>query len=193
MDEARHVQKLESILRADAWFMDVLATVRDADPPDWLVGAGVIRTIVWDHLHGYAMPTSLADVDVAFFDAADLSPARDAAVQADLATRRPTIPWEATNQAAVHLWYGAYFGTAVDALPCSAAAVATWPETATSVAVRLQLDDSLTIVAPCGLADLLGLVLRHNPRRATAALYLRRVEQKQIARRWPRVHTIPPT
>jgi hypothetical protein len=41
--------------------------------------------------------------------------------------------------------------------------VATWPETATAVAVRLCVDDSLEVLAPCGVADLLGGVCRRNP------------------------------
>jgi hypothetical protein len=42
--------------------------------------------------------------------------------------------------------------------------VSTWPETATSIAVRLLANDELHVVAPCGLADLFGMVLRRNPR-----------------------------
>ena len=183
-------QELERILRGDAWFMAVLATVRAADPPDWLVGAGVIRSRVWDHLHGYARATPLSDVDVVFFDPANLRPERDAAVQRDLAARRPDVPWEATNQAAVHHWYPIHFGVAVPPLVSSADGVGTWPETATSVAVRLQPDDSLQIIAPCGLADLLGLVLRRNPRRVSQAFFLQRVHDKRIRERWPRVQIV---
>src|SRR5688500_10819624 len=109
-DDAAQRAELDAILRANRWFMDVLAVVRVCDPPDWLVGAGVLRSVVWDHLHGYTTPTPLADVDVVFFDPADLRPERDAAVQAVLAAQWPAVPWEATNQAAVHLWYPRYFG-----------------------------------------------------------------------------------
>ncbi len=179
--------ELVRILRADRAFMDILAAVRDCDPPDWLVGAGALRSLVWDHLHGYRTPTPLADVDVVFFDPADLRPARDAAVQAQLQARLPGVPWEATNQAAVHCWYPAHFGCAVPPLLSSADGVGTWPETATSVAVRLLPDDRLRVVAPCGLADLLGLVLRRNPRRVTRALFLQRLAAKEIPRKWPRV------
>ena len=190
MNEADYPRELEGILRADPWFMAILAAVRDCDPPDWLVGAGVIRTLVWDHLHGYTARTPVADVDVVFFDPADLRPERDATVQAQLQARLPGVPWEATNQAAVHLWYESYFGFPVPPLTSSADAVGTWPETATSVAVRLLADDTLQIVAPCGLADLFGLVLRRNPRRVTREQFLKRLETKQIRQKWPRVRVI---
>jgi hypothetical protein len=31
-------------LQSNDWFMRALAAVRDCDPPDWLVGGGVIRS-----------------------------------------------------------------------------------------------------------------------------------------------------
>jgi uncharacterized protein len=136
-------------------------------------------------------PSTLADVDLGFFDPTDLSPERDEAVEAALRAVAPEFPWEAKNQAAVHLWYPRRFGLAVEPFRSSAEAVATFPETATSVALRLDGNDRLTVVAPCGLDDLLGLVHRHNPRRAPAAVYEERLASKRITERWPRVTVIP--
>ena len=183
-------QQLSAFLLGHPWFRPVLETVRSLDPPDWFVGAGVIRSLVWDHLHGYATPTPLADVDVVFFDPADLRPIRDAEVQAQLRAVHPDVPWEATNQAAVHLWYEQIFGFAVPPLTSSHDAVGTWPETATSIAVRLRADDTLEISAPCGLRDLFGLILRRNPRRVTRAIFQQRLQSKNITTRWPRVRII---
>ena len=64
---------------------------------------------------------------------------------------------------------------------------ATWPETATAVAVRLLADDRLQVVAPCGLDDLFGMVCRRNPRRVSVDQYHRRLREKRAAERWPRV------
>jgi hypothetical protein len=33
---------------------DVLRAARTCNPPEWVVGAGVLRNLVWDHLHGFA-------------------------------------------------------------------------------------------------------------------------------------------
>ena len=88
--------------------------------------------------------------------------------RAQLTRQAPDLPWEATNQAAVHTWYAAYFGGGeVEPLSSTADGVATWPETATSVAVRLDDVDRLEICAPYGLDDLLGLVWRPNWRRVS--------------------------
>jgi hypothetical protein len=190
MDEQANTQQLISILRSNAWFMRVLEAVRRCDPPDWLVGAGVIRNIVWDHLHGFQQPTPLADVDVIFFDPDDLSPERDHTVQQQLLTIRPDVSWEATNQAAVHLWYENVFGFSVPPFLSSEEAVGTWPETATSVAVRLLANDELYVVAPCGLADLFAMILRRNPRRVTREIFRQRLQSKQITCKWPGVRVI---
>jgi hypothetical protein len=64
------------------------------------------------------------------------------------------------------------------------------PETATAVAVRLRADDSLQVIAPYGLDDLFGLVCRRNPAILTREQFHRRVQNRQIARRWPRVQIL---
>jgi uncharacterized protein len=182
--------EFEAIVRGTPWLMAALRAARDVDPSDWLVSAGALRNAVWDRLHGFATPTRLADVDLGFFDASDLTPARDLEVESALRARLPTVPWQAKNQAAVHLWYEARFGFAVEPLRCTADAVATFPETAVCVGVRLEPDDGLHVVAPYGLEDLLGLVHRHNPRRASVEIYEERLASKRIAERWPRVRVV---
>src|SRR5919205_3518105 len=93
---------VQRILRSNEWLMSVLHAARAVDLPDWFVGAGAIRSTVWDYLHGYTVPTPLADVDVVFFDPHDLTPAHDAAADAALHAQLPDVPWQAKNQAPVH-------------------------------------------------------------------------------------------
>jgi hypothetical protein len=181
----RGVAELEQIVRSTDWLMRALAAAREVDAPGWLIGAGAVRTAVWDRLHGFEAPF-VADVDLAFFDPHDLSTARDEQVERQLLAALPSAPWDAKNQAAVHLWYPRKFGYEVEPLTSCEEAVATWPETATAVAVRLTYHDALEVVAPLGLDDLLGLVHRRNPRRVSVAEYRRRIETKRIAERWPR-------
>ena len=182
--------ELRELIVHNERIMTILRTVRRCNPPDWLVGAGVIRNLVWDHLHGYEERNLPRDVDVVFFDLTDLSPERDTAVTAALTAYLPTVAWEATNQAAVHLWYEAEFGKVVPSLTSSAAAIATWPETATCTAVRLLPDDSLQIVAPFGLEDLFQMVLRRNPARVMLARFQQRLQEKQIQQKWPQVQVV---
>jgi hypothetical protein len=183
-------KQLEQLIQQNEQVMSILRIVRRCNPPEWLVGAGVLRNLVWDYLHGYSQPTPPRDIDVAFFDATDLSPERDAAVTAQLTSLLPDVEWEATNQAAVHLWYADYFGKTVPPFRSTSEAIATWPETATCTAVRLLPDDSLQIVAPFGLDDLFNMVLRRNPARVTDEQFQKRLRDKQILQKWPQVRVI---
>jgi hypothetical protein len=185
--------RLGEIVRSTGWLMRALEAARRVDAPDWLIGAGAVRTAVWDRLHGYEYPTSLDDVDLVFCDRSDLSEERDRQVEALLRAALPEAPWDAKNQAAVHLWYPRKFGYAVEPLRSSADAVATWPETATAVGLRLTDDEQLEVCAPFGLDDLLGLVNRRNPGRVSVEECERRLSTKRIAERWPRVTIIPAT
>jgi uncharacterized protein len=182
--------RLEAIVRSTAWLMHALVAAREVAAADWLIGAGAVRTAVWDRLHGYEQPTELADVDFAFFDPHDLSEQRETAIERQLRAVLP-IEWDAKNQARVHLWYPRRFGYEVPPLSSTADAVATWPETATAVGVRLTDDDRLVVEAPLGLDDLLGMVHRRNPRRVSAEEYRRRLASKRIAERWPQVKIVP--
>ncbi len=166
--------------------MEALIAARNVAPPDWLIGGGAVRNAVWDHLHGFTAPTPLADIDVAFFDPTDPSSQRESQVEQALRSELPGVPWEARNQAAVHLWFPEKFGYEVEPFNSTAEAIQTWPETATAVALRLD-DDELAIVAPLNLDDLLGMVHRRNPARVSIEEYERRLVSKRIAQRWPRV------
>jgi hypothetical protein len=182
--------RLIALIYSSSVLMRALRAARTVGPPDWVIGAGVIRDRVWDHLHGCTQPSPSKEVDLAFFDPCSLGSDRERSVQREVTARAPDISWDVTNQAGVHLWYPKVFGIEVEPLTSAADAVGTWPETATSIAVRLLADDTIQVVAPCGLDDLFGLICRRNPRRVTEEQYRRRVDSKQIARRWPRVRIL---
>jgi uncharacterized protein len=167
-----------------------LRAAREVDPPDWLISAGAIRDVVWDDLHGRPLDTPPRDVDLGYFDAERLE--RDDEIAAALRERAPDLPWDVRNQAAVHLWYPDRFGIEVEPFRSTAEAVATFPETASCVGVRLLAGDELEIVAPYGLDDLLGGVVRHNPARVSAAFFAERVAAKGWLERWPRLRLAPP-
>ncbi|MEO2216775.1 nucleotidyltransferase family protein [Chromobacterium vaccinii] len=182
---------LAELICASPWLMRALRAARDLGLADWCIGAGAVRSLVWDALHGFeSKPSALSDIDLVYFDASDLSAERDVALQRRLVSEHPELPWEVTNQAAVHLWFAGHFGYEVEPLPSLEAAVATWPEYATAVGVALNADDSLRIIAPFGLDDLFGMTVRRNPARASAEIYRRRVADKRYRERWPRVTVI---
>lgn len=188
---AAQATRLIALVQRSPAFMDTLRAVRSLGLASWCIGAGAVRNLVWDDLHGYCQPSALADIDVCHFDAGDPEAARDAGLQRQLQTLRPGLPWEVTNQAAVHLWFESVFGHAVPPLRSLEEAVASWPEFATAVGISLDGEDRLHLIAPHGLDDLFGLVVRRNPTRVSVATYRQRVAQKRYAERWPRVTVVP--
>jgi hypothetical protein len=181
---------LIELIRSSPTLMRALRAARTVDPPDWLIGSGVIRDLVWSHLHGFGRPAACKDVDILFFDPAALGREREQSVLDALRALEPDVPWDVKNQAAVHLWYPETFGIAVEPLTSSADGVSTWPETTSAVAVRLLADERLEVVAPCGLDDLFGLVWRRNPRRVTLDGYRQRIHDKRVADCWPRARVL---
>jgi len=189
--QSQHHEDLEGIVRASPWFTPALRTVQSLHLKSWCIGAGAVRNLVWDHLHQYNEPSPLADIDVAYFDITDSRQEAEAEVQAVLEARAPSVPWEVTNQALVHLWFEGHFGHAVAPLCSLEEAVASWPEYATSVGVYIGNGGGIEIIAPYGLEDLFALRVRRNPARVSVETYRQRVEQKQYAKRWPRVSVVP--
>jgi hypothetical protein len=166
-----------------------LRAVRDVDPPNWVIGAGAIRNLVWDRLHAFENPSPLKDIDVCYFDPDDLSKPTEEKYERALNNLMP-LPWEVKNQASVHLWYERKFGVKVEPFESVEEAVATWPETCTAVAVRLLEDGALEVIAPFGLDDLFEMVVRRNPSRVTPDQFLDRLKAKRIQELWPKVRVI---
>jgi len=178
--QLRTAADVAAFIVGNPWRRMVLEAVRRQELPDWAVGAGFIRSAVWDALHGYAEPTPLPDIDVLFFDAGDISREREAAIEDALGKALPSIPWSAKNQARMHLRNGdAPYADTADALRF-------WLETPTAVAIRIGDDGAATLLAPFGVEDLLTMVCRPTPRgRQRFSAYQSRLREKNWPARWP--------
>jgi hypothetical protein len=168
--------RVAAILAASPGHLDALQAAALAGPREGWIGAGFVRNAVWDALSGRAPDVAaLADLDVVHHDPA--APP-DAGYESALRAARG-LPWSVVNQANAHGWNGhAPYRELADAL-------AHWPETATAVAARLK-GGRLEILAPHGLDDLLGLVLRPTPSHASDPVAVRkRLAAKGWTARWP--------
>ncbi len=172
---------IADIIAQDPVGMKQLRCVRTLGLPDWCIAAGFVRNRVWDRLHGISPPRAPADIDVLYYDKADLSKQREQAFEARLAALLPA-PWQVRNQARMHIPKN---------LPqhkSSSDSMIYWLETVTAVGVRLEADDSLTVIAPLGADDLLGLVCRPTAfGRTRRPEYDARIAAKRWAELWPRV------
>jgi uncharacterized protein len=170
------------IIAQDPVGMEQLRAVRALGLPDSCIAAGFVRNRVWDHLHGISPPRPPADIDVLYYDAGDLSKEAEFAYEARLAELMPGLPWQVRNQARMHLWKG---------LPqhrSTADSMVYWLETVTAVGVRLEADDTLTVIAPFGTDDLLGLVCRPTAfGRTRRDDYEARIASKRWSELWPKV------
>lgn len=183
-------QRLIELVKNTDSMMKKLTCVYSLNLDSWCIGAGAVRNMVWDALHGYKNATELADVDVAFFDPDNTLQQQDDDLQSRLTLCLPGIPWEVTNQAGVHHWYAEYFKQEVEPLSSLEDAIATWPEYATSVGVYLNSNGEINIIAPHGLDDLFNMIIRRNPTRVSVQTYKQRTIQKNYKEKWPNTTVI---
>lgn len=181
----RHAETLARLVASSDPLMSALRCVRTLGLRSWCIGAGAVRSLVWDALHGFE-PGVPADVDVVHFDAV-AAPEMDGELDRRLRALMPGLNWEVTNQAHVHRWFEASLGRTVAPLDSLDEGISTWPEFATCVGVSLARDDSIHVIAPHGLDDLFELRVRHNPSRASADDFNERVRSKRFRERWPRL------
>lgn len=150
--------------------------------PQGCIGAGFVRNLVWDHLHGRRSDCRDEDVDVPWFGPA--RPDADAALEARLRAAMPDLRWSVRNQARMHLRNGdAPYGSVIDAMRA-------WPETATAIAAARE-GQACRVLAPFGLADLEGMILRPaSAAPAKRAAFEQRLHSRGWAARWPMVRIL---
>lgn len=175
--------ELRALVGADPARMRLLRLVRALRLPDCWVGAGFVRSLVWDALHDRPESPLPGDIDVVWFDPAQATQVRDAALEAVLRGQDGALGWSVKNQARMH-------GRNADVPYRDAVhAMAHWPETATAVGVRLDDAGAIEIAAPFGLDDLFGLLVRPTPRFSgdKYAALVERARDKRWRDIWPRL------
>ncbi|NJP36877.1 nucleotidyltransferase family protein [Alkalicoccus luteus] len=179
----KHEADLIRFLRSDSWLMEMLEAVESESLPDAWVGAGVIRRLVSDRQTGRHTTERLDDVDVVCFDASDVSEEWEKAAERRLWLRLPQVPWSVKNQARMHHKNGLPpFRSTLDG-------VASFPETCTAVAVRLERGQ-LRLAAPYGVEALLNMTITPTPLYRSGEkhhIYRTRLREKSWKSEWPEV------
>lgn len=169
------------LLRASALHMACLQAARELALPDWYLAAGFVRNLIWDHLHGYAKPTALNDIDLIYLDSGDPDGSDEPRIEMTARSLLP-LPWEVRNQARMHLRQG------VAPFIRSAEALSRWVELPTCVGVRLLDNDELELCAPYGLVLNWSLAVAPNPQcLQPPAVFSERVERKRWQQIWPKL------
>lgn len=148
------------------------------------MAGGAIAQTAWNAAFGRSPDHGLADIDLVYFDAEDLSEESEARHAERIRSLFPALPlWiDAKNEARVHLWYEAKFGYSIPPYRSSEHAISTFPTTAGSVGIR-PAGSGLSITAPFGLSDLLSCTVRPNKVQITRAIYEAKVARWRQC--WP--------
>jgi hypothetical protein len=187
---ARQTDALEQIVRTNPVVGCLLDRLPGLGLPSWYLGAGAIAQTAWNHLHGFSATHAIADYDVVYYDAEDLSETGEQRIE-DAATalvNAEGVLLDVTNEARVHLWYERRFGRPLGPYRSAEQAIATWPTTATSVGVR-RAHGQFVVCAPFGLADLFAMVVRPNTTLVDRVLYEAKAERWR--HRWPQLTILP--
>lgn len=186
--EQSHLRaKTEDLLRADSQRMACLRAARELALPDWALGAGFVRNLIWDHLHHKTVPTPLNDIDLIYLDRRDPEGLAEAEHEAWLAARLPDQYWEVRNQTRMHLRQGGPpFASSLEAL-------SHWVEIPTCIGVRLLQDDQFEWLAPYGFDHNWSLRVSANPQcRQDSQVFVQRILSKGWQRLWPDLEILWP-
>lgn len=173
------------LIQSDENMMKIIHTAGILELPDWWICAGFLRSKIWDTLHGFKERTITPDVDVIYFDPANIDEEYEKKLEKKLKSLMPETPWSVKNQARMHV---------VNQIPpytSSEDAISKFPETATALGVKLDRESRLVLTAPCGLEDVLRMELKPTPffteTRERAAIYEERLIKKNWTAKWPMV------
>ena len=174
------------VIEGDTWMMEVLRAARSVNLPDWMIGAGFVRNKIWDYLHGYErreVPTS--DIDLIYYDPNNLEEAKEKEIDGILKWKL-NANWSTKNQARMHGNHNKR-----EPYKNSFEALSEWVETPTCVAVKLEGDGKLTLLAPHGIDDLVNLIVRPTPAfKDKLETFWGRVNGKEWQKKWPRLKIV---
>ncbi|WP_103352096.1 nucleotidyltransferase family protein [Amycolatopsis sp. CA-128772] len=179
------LDRLQEALARNEVLVELLRRAGGFGLPGWYVTAGCVVQTVWNVLTGRAATHGIEDYDLFYHDPADLSwAAEDQVIRAVTgACEDLPVDVEVRNEARVHLWYEAKFGTPCPPFASTEAAIDAFPAVCSCVGIRLETGGSWLVYAPYGLDDLFAMVVRPNPVLAPQAVYERKAVRWRG--RWP--------
>ncbi len=182
--DGTQINQLAAALTGNHFISSVLHRWPEVNLPNGWLAAGAIAQTVWNIAHGRAPEADIKDIDLVYFDGDDLSAEAELRNEARIRELFGNlgVAVDVKNEARVHLWYQAKFGTSIPPYRSVEEAITTFPTTATAIGVRPQ-GSRLEVYAPFGLDDLPGLVVRPNKAQITQAIYEAKVARWHLC--WP--------
>lgn len=159
----------------------LLERLPDLNLPQGYLCAGSLFQSFWNVNSGWDIQHGIKDYDIFYYDADTSWDAEDAVIKrardllGDLADKV-----EIRNQARVHLWYEARFGSPIAPLASSEHGIDQFLIECSCIGVSL---DSGSLYAPYGLSDMAKGHLKMNPANPKPSLFLQKAEGYKS--RWP--------
>ncbi|MFD2442498.1 nucleotidyltransferase family protein [Bacillus sp. CGMCC 1.16607] len=181
----KNAEDIITHIQEDKWMMDILKAARSLGLPDWWVCAGFVRSKIWDVLHHFNERTALPDVDVIYYDPANINEVDEKELEKKLKLLLPDIPWSVKNQARMHV---------INNMPpylSSVDAISKFPETVTALGVKLDEEDHVILTAPCGIGDVINMDVKPTPyfmeSNDRLLLYENRISKKEWKSVWNKI------
>ncbi|WP_242206257.1 nucleotidyltransferase family protein [Aestuariivivens insulae] len=173
-------KQLINIIESDDWMIQTLKTVRDLNLNDCWIGAGFVRNKIWDYKHGKKR-TELNDIDVIYYNKTKALKNDDLLIENKLKTITSNLNWSVKNQARMHIK-----NNHKQYINCYEA-ISFWPDTATSIAIRLTPNNTIDFIAPYGLDDLFNLMVIPTPQ-FDLNTYHNRIKKKNWKEKWNKLN-----
>lgn len=180
---------LKNLIDKNLFLSQLLKDLYQIEPKAYLC-AGVIRNWIWSMLHGQDYLFEGTEIDVIFYAPDEKNQEFVLNIKSSLVDAYPNYIWDVTNQAKVHEWYKTENGKTIAPLKSIQEALSYWPETATAIAVRIDQNNQIEVIAPFGLHDLFELKLRWNDRLVLRGVFEERLTSKQFLKRWPKLKVV---
>lgn len=180
--DCKSEQDIIQLIKEDMWMMDILKTTSMLQLPEWWICAGIVRSKIWDNLHGFKERTKLEDIDVIYFDPSKVDEAVEKEYEKRLQNLNKDIPWSVKNEARMHL------KNKIQPYQSCVDAISKFPETATALGVKLNEKDEIILTAPCGIDDAINGIIRPSPNfmksRGAYEIFVARIFQKNWKQKW---------
>ncbi|MEB1808991.1 MAG: nucleotidyltransferase family protein [Bacillaceae bacterium] len=145
------------VIQEDEWMMNLLRNVKTLNLPDWWICAGFVRSKIWDVIHDFSVRTPIPDIDVIYFDSSNTDELEEKNIEKKLKCLVPRVPWSVKNQARMHVINN------MEPYSSSIDGISKFPETVTSLGVKLDEKENVILTAPWGITDVVNLEVRPSP------------------------------
>ncbi|MBO0587649.1 nucleotidyltransferase family protein [Sporosarcina sp. E16_8] len=178
-------REIIALIQEDKWMMKLLKCAKSLNLPDWWICAGFVRSKIWDVQHGIDERTTIPDIDVIYYDRKSIEKSVEKEYEKALIRLLPTVPWSVKNQARMHSIYNiSPYSSSVDA-------ISKFPETATALGVKLDVQNNVILTAPHGIEDVVNLRVKPTPsfcgQKEQMKIYEERIREKNWQVVWDKV------